>query len=114
MKVVTDHISVAELKEMSKKMFGALVKAVVDVERRIMVVDAELHSDQEYFLLEDGSLQDHLWGINLFPDKFGQDGFIVFDSMINLRPGFGNTSRGVDNPRVQQLIKEIVTKLVVL
>jgi hypothetical protein len=114
MQLVKDKISIEELKKMSEKMSTRLVKAVVDVEQGIMVVDAGLHSDEEYFLLEEGSKQEHLWGINLFPDKFGNEGFVVFDSMINLRPGQGNRSRGVDNPKIQEIIKKIVHKLVVL
>ena len=47
MKVVEENISIDELKRMSSKMFGNLVKAVLDIEKKILVVDAELHSDQE-------------------------------------------------------------------
>ncbi|HLB94305.1 MAG TPA: DUF5674 family protein [Candidatus Babeliales bacterium] len=115
MKTITEKnkISLPELKLMSEKMFGGLVKAVVDIEQKIMVVDAGLHADQEYLLLEEGSQQAHLWGINIFPEQFGKDEFIVFDSMINLRPGFGNRSRSVDNPKIQIVIREIVHKLVI-
>lgn len=49
MKIVQEKISVAELKDMSKKMFGGLVKAVVDIEKKIMVVDAGMHADEETF-----------------------------------------------------------------
>lgn len=114
MQVVDKKISIQELEKMSEKMFGGLVKAVVDVEKEIMVVDAGLHADEEFFLLENGSEQEHLWGINLFPTQAGKEGFIVFDSMINLRPSSGNRTRGVDDPRLQEKIKKVVHKLVVL
>jgi hypothetical protein len=77
-----------------------------------MVVDAPLHSDQEEFLLNAGSLQNNLWGINLHPEAFGTEKFIEFDSMINLRPGAGNRSRGVDDPLIQEKIRAIVAKRV--
>ncbi len=112
MKIVLHTISNGELSEMSEKMFERLVKAVIDVERKIMAVDAGMHADEEFLLLENGSEQHNLWGINLHPDKFGSDEFIVFDSMINIRPRQGNRSRGVDNPEVQKLIISIVHKLV--
>ncbi len=112
MVLVTDSITVEELKEMSKKMFEDLVKAVVDVEKGIMVVDADMHADQEFFLLENDSNQKDLWGINLFPDHYGTDEFLVFDSMINLRPSSGNRTRSVEDPMVQKKIKEIIAKLV--
>lgn len=40
MKIVKDLISINKLKEMSEKMFGKLVKAVVDIELEIIAVDA--------------------------------------------------------------------------
>ena len=95
MQIIKDAITIKELKKMSEKMFGGLVKAVVDIEKKIMAVDAELHADEEYMLLEQGSQQEYLWGINLYPDKMGTDDFIEFDSVINLRPSIGNRSRGV-------------------
>ena len=52
-------------------MFGNLVKAVVDIELNKVVVDAGLHSDEEQFLLSQGSNQSDLWGINIYPDKNG-------------------------------------------
>ncbi len=113
MKVVTQSISVDELKKMSEKMFGRIVKAVVDLDREIMVVDAEMHADQEQFLLEEGSKQEHLWGINFHPDKFGTPEFVEFDSMINLRPSWGNRSRSVDDPKIQEKIRAFVGKKVV-
>ena len=111
--ITTEPITREELREMSKKMFGNLVKAVVDLEKQTMVVDAELHADQEAFLLENGSQQGDLWGINLYPDLTGDD-FLEFDSMINLRPSQGNRSRGVDDPLLQEKIKVLVHKLVVV
>ncbi len=112
MRIVRENkISNAELKLMADKMFGDLVKAVVDIEKGIMAVDAELHADQEKELLESGSRQENLWGINLYPDDADED-FIEFDSMINLRPSWGNRSRGVDDEQIRNKIKSIVFNLV--
>ncbi|MFA5777587.1 MAG: DUF5674 family protein [Parcubacteria group bacterium] len=111
MKIIDKEITIQELKEMAEKMFGNLVKAVVDVEKEIMAVDAELHADEEAFLLENGSKQENLWGINLYPEISGDD-FVEFNSMINLRPAQGNRSRGIDDVKIQEKIKSIVNKLV--
>ena len=112
MQVVHDQITLQELKKMSEKMFESLVKAVVDIEQGIMVVDASMHADEEFLLLENGSQQENLWGINLFPDKWGKEDFIVFDSMINLRPSQGNRSRSVENQKIREQIITIVNRLV--
>lgn len=92
-------------------MFGGLVKAVVDVEKEIMVVDAAMHADEEHYLLHLESNQDNLWGINLYPGIEGED-FIEFDSMINVRPRLNNFSRSIESKDLQQKIRSIVNKLV--
>jgi len=102
-----EKITIQELQNMADKMFGNLVKAVVDVEKEILVVDAEMHADEEQYLLEKGSKQENLWGINLYPEKTGED-FIEFDSMINLRPSQNNRTRGVNDEKVQERIISIV------
>lgn len=112
MRIIQDNISNQELGQMVNKAFGSLVKAVVDIEKEIMAVDAELHSDEEELLLENGSQQKHLWGINIHPDKVGTDDWIEFDSMINMRPSQGNRSRGVDDPKIREKILVIINKLV--
>ncbi|MBI2034992.1 MAG: hypothetical protein HYT11_04635 [Candidatus Levybacteria bacterium] len=113
MKLVKDKITPRELKDMARASFGSLVKAVVDIEKEIMVLDAELHADEEAYLLENGSSQYHLWGINLYPE-LPDDQFIEFDSMINVRPSYGNTSRSITDPKIRVKIKKIVKKLVIL
>ena len=85
MTLVEIQITHSELFELAKERFGDLVKAVVDVERGVMTVGGELHADEEALLLDKGSRQQDLWGINLYPDKSGEE-FIEFDSVINLRP----------------------------
>lgn len=82
-----------------------MVKGVVDIERGLLAIDAELHADLEKFLLENGSEQFNLWGINLYFDG----DLVEFDSLINIRPAQGNRSRGVENPKIQQKITEIVS-----
>ncbi|MEO0116795.1 MAG: DUF5674 family protein [candidate division WOR-3 bacterium] len=111
MKIVRGKISIGELKKMAEGMFGDLVKAVVDVERKIMAIGGELHSDEEAVLIEDGSKQENLWGINLYPEIEGE-GWIEFDSVINIRPSQGNRSRGVDNPEIRKKVVEVVNQLV--
>ncbi|MCL4380215.1 DUF5674 family protein [Candidatus Dependentiae bacterium] len=114
MQLIRDQISIVDLKKMSEKMFSGLVKAVVDVDQNIMMVDAAMHADQEECLLEEyDARQENLWGINLYPDRYGTEDFIEFDSMINIRPGQGNCSRSVDNLMIQHAIRKIVNKLVV-
>ena len=110
--VIDDKIGRAELKRVAEQRFGDMVKAVVDIERGIMAIGGDLHADEEALLLEQGSQQKDLWGINLYPDIVDA-GWLEFDSMINLRPSQNNRSRGVDDPSTRQKITEIVARLTV-
>ena len=96
--------------EMQSHYFGDMVKGVVDVEQRKIALDAEMHSDLETLLLENGSKQQNLWGFNLYPEMEGDD-FLEFDSLINIRPNQGNCSRSVENEEIQKVIKEIIDSL---
>jgi len=88
-----------------------MVKAVVDVRRDVVAAGGELHSDEEALLIEDGSAQRDLWGINLYPDERG-DSWIEFDSMINVRPSEGNRSRDVEDESVRVRIRDMIRRLV--
>jgi hypothetical protein len=111
MELIAEGIPLVRLREMAERTFGDMVKAVVDIERGIMAVDGELHSDEEELLLRDGSQQASLWGINIYPEA-GVEDWIEFDSMINLRPSQGNRSRGVEDPQRRRRILDIVSRLV--
>jgi hypothetical protein len=113
MQIVSAPITRDELRRIAGQQFGDFVKAVVDVQRGVMAIGAELHADEEALLLQQGADQADLWGINLYPDR-ANDELIEFDSMINVRPSQGNRSRGVDDAAVQGLIQAIVGRLVAL
>jgi len=112
MKIVKDKIEISELKEMAKKMHGELVKLMVDVEQGIIAFDAPMHSDLlELLIKEEGSEPKDLWGINIHPDKTGDD-FIEFDSMMNLKPALGNRSRNVEDTVVREKIINIINTII--
>ena len=96
---------------MARGQFGDFVKAVVDIEKEIMAIGGSLHADEEAALLEQGSVQENLWGINIYPEKKREE-WIEFDSMINIRPSQGNRSRNVEDVDIQKKIVEIVNTLI--
>lgn len=111
MKLVETKISKKELTEIAKERFGDMVKAVVDIELMIMVVGGELHADEEAMLLERGSIQENLWGINIYVEKPG-DEMIEFDSMINIRPRQNNRSRDVLDKAIREKIVIVANNLI--
>ncbi|MYB05320.1 MAG: hypothetical protein F4Y07_03320 [Gemmatimonadetes bacterium] len=109
--MVSTKISRADLATWAEDQFGDWIKGVVDVSRGILAVGGDLHADDEALLLADGSRQQDLWGINLYPEDEGAD-WIEFDSMINIRPRDGNRSRGVDDEDTRARIRDVVDALV--
>lgn len=109
MKIVSEKIKLSELKTIAENNYMGLVKAVVDIESEIMAIDADLHADEEKLLLDNGSKQENLWGINIYPSE---KDMIEFDSMINIRIWQNNKTRGIDDKKIQTRIINVVNKLI--
>ena len=109
--LISESISTQELREAGEELYGDMVKAVVDIEKGVMAVGAELHADEEALLIERNSRQENLWGINLYTNRAIPE-MVEFDSMINIRPRQKNRSRGVEDPEIRERIIVIVRKLV--
>ena len=107
--VFDEAVSKNELVKKVWLLWWELIKAVVDINRWIIAAGGELHADEEQVLLDLGSEQKDLWGINLYFDK---DDWIEYDSMINIRPKDNNYSRFVESENNREKIKEIVYKLI--
>lgn len=110
MKFIDKKISKQELSDIAKERFGDMVKAVVDVELEVMAIGGELHADEEAFLLERGSKQENLWGINIYVSSPLSER-VEFDSMINIRPRQNNRSRDIQDPGIREKIIIIVNNL---
>jgi hypothetical protein len=110
-RLISEPIPLAEIKTLAQEQFGEMLKATVDVDHEIMAVGGELHSDEEALLLDRGSKQESLWGINIYPAKPAAER-VEFDSMINVRPSRNNLSRGVEDPATRERILRVVSKLI--
>lgn len=109
--IIEQSITRSMLKEVASRRFGDMAKAVVDIEKKLMAVGAELHADEEALLLDRGSRQENLWGINIYVDQ-PRETWIEFDSMVNLRPSQGNRSRSVESEAIRKRIIGIVNDLI--
>ncbi|MCC8029013.1 MAG: DUF5674 family protein [Lachnospiraceae bacterium] len=108
MLILDKEVTTDELMHMEPHMFfGDMVKCVVDIKKEILAVNAELHADLESYLLEQGSAQSDLYGINIL-----DDGEIEFDSLINpprnREAGFPRAGRYVADPAARKKIEEVV------
>ena len=110
MKIITEPTSLEKLWLTREVGFDDMMKIVVDVEQEIVAVDAELHPDLESLLLENGSRQYDIWGINIYPDK-GEDDYIEYTALINIRPSQNNRSMEVEDSFARNKIRDICTRL---
>lgn len=109
--LVDKPISREELKNIAEPRFGDMNKAVVDIDQEIMTIGGDLHADEEAWLLDNGSKQENLWGINIYHELAMPD-MIEYDSMINIRPRQNNMSRNIEDKKIRDRITAVVTKLI--
>jgi hypothetical protein len=110
--LVKEPIKLSRLAELAESGLGDFVKAVVDLKQNIMAINADMHVDEEQYLLEEcNSEQENLWGINIYP-AYSWDERVEFDSMINLRPSQNNRSRNVEDLQIREQILKLVKGLV--
>ena len=108
--VLGRRIERAELARLAR-LFGDMVKYVVDVRRGVVALGGELHADAEQVLLEDGSRQEDLWGANYWPGR-GPDRCIEYTALINIRPATGNPSMEVQDPAIRTAIQDVTFRLI--
>ena len=107
MQILSEKIAKVDLFKISDVIFDEnMVKAVVDIGKRLVAIDAPMHVDLEQMLLQNGSKQEDLWGINLHPED---EEFVEFDSLINIRPK-QNKHLYIDDENTRNQILEVVNE----
>lgn len=111
-RIVSEKISQDIVQEAAAAWYGNMVKAVVDIEKKVIALGGEMHSDAEQLLLQQGSRHEDLWGFNLYPDEPRGD-WIQYTSLINIRPHAGNKSMEIEDKNIREKIREIVDSLII-
>ena len=112
MKIISNPTKKEKIINSYNHFFKKMAKAVVDVENKIIAIDAELHADLEEMLIENGSRQNSLWGINLYLEN-EKDDWVAYTALINIRPALGNDGMEIKNETIKKKIAEIVYRLIV-
>lgn len=104
--LVEEKITGDDLKKVALDING-YIKFVVDLEKEILTAGGLMHVEGEQLLLKEGSEQKNLWGGGLDLET----GEVDYDSMINIRPSQGNSSREVLDQDIRAKIVKLVEKL---
>lgn len=105
--IIREPATQKQLEQMLEVFAGIKIKLAVDIERQILAGGGELHSDCEEALLEDGSQQANIWGVDWIPLTKK----VEFESIINLRPRQQNFSMEVADLTLRGKIELIVRNL---
>jgi hypothetical protein len=109
--IIKEKIDKEYLKKFLDNPFKEMVKFVVDIEKEIIALGGELHSDAEEILTKNGSDNRNLWGGNLYP--LGEkNNRIEYTSLINIRPSQDNTSMGIQSQEIKTKVDQIIDKLI--
>ena len=111
-KIIKSRINNQELHEFLNRPFVDMIKFVVDIDKEIIALGGEMHSDAEELLLDEGSEQKNLWGANIYPDRACEK--LEFESLINIRPSQNNNSLVIKSDEIKDKVKLIVNKLIEL
>ncbi|MCK4782015.1 hypothetical protein KAS79_03805 [Candidatus Parcubacteria bacterium] len=112
MEIIKEKINKEYLKKFLDNPFKEMIKFVVDIEREIIALGGELHSDAAELLIKDGSDNKNLWGANLYSLKQKKEEQIEYSSLINIRPSQDNYSMNVENQEIRNKINQIIKKLI--
>jgi Protein of unknown function (DUF5674) len=83
------------------------IKLAVDIEKRTLAGGGVLHADCQAILLEDGSLQENVWGADWIPNTRE----VTFESLINIRPKQNNFSMEIESEELREKIEKTVRNI---
>jgi len=110
-KLICEKIKPDELVRLIRDgLYEGMAKLAVDIERGILALGGEWHSDAEEVLIADGSHANHVWGVNFYPWKEPRER-IVYTSLINLKPLVPHRKMEVTDPGTRNKIHSIITQL---
>lgn len=108
--IIDNPISLEEVQKNHSHFYETLVKGVVDIEKEIIGLDAEMHADIEEEMLNQGSDQYNLWGFNI---TFEKPYNIQYASLINIRPGQGNKKMEIESRETKEKVNILTHKLII-
>ena len=104
--IIRSHATSQQIAEMLEAL-SDYIKLAVDVRRGVLAGGGAMHADCESALLEDGSVQEDVWGADWYPSSHQ----VAYESLINIRPRQGNRSLEVSDPELRARIADIVRAL---
>lgn len=110
-KILNHKISTEEVKKLADFWYGTMIKGAVDIEGGRVALGGDYHIEGSELLTSAGSKFEDIWGFNIRFEE-NKDGVLEFDSMVNIKPNFGNRSRSISNEKVIKKATEVIYKFI--
>lgn len=110
-KILDHKISIEEVKKMADFWYGTMIKGAVDIELGRVALGGDYHIEGSELLTASGSKFEDIWGFNIRFEE-NPEGILEFDSMVNIKPNFGNRSRSINNEETIKKAEEIIYKFI--
>jgi len=91
-----------EIQQLSEQ-FESYIKTVIDIEKKVCSAGCDRHYESENILLEQGSLQEHIWGGGIDLDTKSID----YNSFINIRPQQNNSSNEIQDEKLRSQYEQL-------
>jgi hypothetical protein len=112
--IILDHkITIDEVKKLADFWYGTMIKGAVDIKGGRVALGGDYHIEDSELLSSTGSKFEDIWGFNIRFEE-NPDGVLEFDSMVNIKPNFGNRSRNINNREIIDKATNIVLKFITL
>ena len=109
--ILDKKINIDEVKKLADIWYGTMIKGAVDIEGERVALGGDYHIEDSELLTSTGSKFEDIWGFNIrFEENL--DGVLEFDSMVNIKPDFGNRSRNINNEEVVKKATEIILRFI--
>lgn len=111
LKIIKEKISQQELQKIAEAVYGTMVKMAVDIQKKIIALGAEWHSECQEALINRGSQTKDIWGVNLVLKKPSNER-LEFIALINVKPSSGHYDMEITDEKIKKEIRRITDRLI--
>lgn len=109
--ILKEKISIDKVKELADFWYSTMIKGTVDLENEKVALGGDYHIESAELLTNTGSKLEFVWGFNIRFEE-NPNGVLEFDSMVNIKPNFGNRSRNINDLEIIKKATEIIYKFI--
>mgnify|MGYP001558300807 CR=1 FL=1 len=109
--ILDRKINIEEVKKKADFWYGTMIKGTVDLELGRVALGGDYHIESSEILTGSGSKFEDVWGFNIRFEE-NKNGVLEFDSMVNIKPNFGNRSRSINNLEIIEKATEVIKKFI--